>query len=99
EAMACGVPCVVTGVGDSALIIGETGIVVPPGDPAALAAGWERILSLASEQRRELGRAARGRIEEEFDIASVTKRYERLYRDLAAGERPAAPRSARPAGA
>ena len=39
EAMACGVPCVVTDVRDSRNIVGEFGIVVPPGDSDALAAG------------------------------------------------------------
>jgi len=97
EAMACGVPCVVTDVGDSAEIVGDTGIVVPAGDPEALAAGWERILSMPQAERARLGLAARGRIEERFDLASVTARYEELYRRLAAAGRRAAPRSTRPA--
>ncbi len=44
EAMACGVPCVATDIGDSRSIIGTVGEVVPPKDPSALKAGMERVL-------------------------------------------------------
>ncbi len=44
EAMACNTPCVVTNVGDSAWIVGETGVVVPPENPEALAKGVEQCL-------------------------------------------------------
>ncbi len=82
EAMACGVPCVATDVGDSALIIGDTGIIVPPKNPQALADGWKKILMMDVEERRKLGQAARRRIEENFSLDSVVARYENLYREL-----------------
>lgn len=79
EAMACGVPCVVTGVGDSAAVVGDTGVVVPPKDPQRLAGGWERLLSVSREERAQLGRRARQRIEQHYSLASVVRQYERLY--------------------
>jgi len=62
EAMACGLPCVVTDVGDSAVIVGETGRVVAPQDPTALAAALSDLLSMSPDQRLALGRQARQRI-------------------------------------
>lgn len=82
EAMACGVPCVVTDVGDSADIVEGTGVVVPPRDPQGLANGWRRLLELEPEQLLKLGAAARRRIEENYSLASVVRAYENLYEEL-----------------
>ena len=79
EAMASRVPCVVTDVGDSARIVGETGRVVPHSNPEALAAAWQEILELPAEKRLELGRQAQAHIVENFDIKRIVKKYQDLY--------------------
>ena len=56
EGMACGLPCVVTNVGDSARIIGDTGFVVPPGEPAAMASALEQVCLLSACEREDLWR-------------------------------------------
>jgi glycosyltransferase involved in cell wall biosynthesis len=87
EAMACGVPCAVTDVGDAALLAGDTGRVVPPGDPAAMAAAWAELLALAPEERARLGAAARERIAGHFSLRAAVERYEALYARLGAPRR------------
>lgn len=86
EAMACGVPCVATDVGDARQIVGDTGVLVPRCDPAALADGWEHLLRLRPDARAALGAAARARIAERFAIAAIARRYEELYERLVAGD-------------
>lgn len=86
EAMACGVPAVVTDVGDAAWILRDNGLVVPPGDVAALAAGWRELLARPAAERRELGRRARERILADFSLASVRHRYETMYHQVASKE-------------
>jgi glycosyltransferase involved in cell wall biosynthesis len=83
EAMACAVPCVATDTGDAPLIIGDTGIIVPPRDPAALAEGWRRLAELGPEGRAELGTTARARIIEHYDIDQIVPRFEALYEEIA----------------
>lgn len=83
EAMAAGVPCVVTDVGDCRTLVGETGAVVPPGDPRALAAAWGELLDRPTGEREKLGGRARSRIEERFSIRSARERYRTLWRDVA----------------
>ncbi len=79
EAMSCGVPCVVTDVGDSAWIVGDTGKVVPPRDPTALANALRELVDIGAAARRALGKRARQRIVENFSLESVVRQYEDLY--------------------
>jgi glycosyltransferase involved in cell wall biosynthesis len=83
EAMACGVPCVATDAGDSRLILGDTGKIVPIKDPDALAAGMVEMLAVRNGARQKLGVMARTRVREMFDLDAVTRRYESLYSELA----------------
>ncbi len=79
EAMACGVPCVVTDVGDSAEIVGNAGRVVSAGDMASLANGLFDVLALPVVQRAALGEQARSRVAVEYDISHVAALYMAFY--------------------
>jgi len=82
EAMACGVPCVATEVGDVKQIIGDTGVVVPARDARALAAGWAQLAALDGPARRALGLRARQRIIEHYSLQAVSLQYADLYTSL-----------------
>jgi glycosyltransferase involved in cell wall biosynthesis len=81
EAMSCGLPCVVTDVGDSAWLVGDSGMVVPPRNHEALCEAWLKIIEMGSEKRRVLGEKARKRIEDHFSIQMIVKKYEQLYEE------------------
>ena len=83
EAMACGIVCVTTDVGDGAWIVGDTGKVVPARDPERLGEAIVELLSLPTERRRAIGAAARERIQYEFSMERMINRYTDLYRSLA----------------
>jgi glycosyltransferase involved in cell wall biosynthesis len=83
EAMACGVPCVVTDVGYSKSIVGETGVTVPPRDPVALANGWAKLIDAGPANLKRLGGAARQRIMDNFSLDLVVRQYEALYEEAA----------------
>ena len=82
EAMAAGVPCIGTDVGDIRAIIGRTGIVVPPRDPQAFAMAMINLIDRGPNARYELGQAARAWIEAEYSLSHITTRYEALYESL-----------------
>ncbi|HVP31971.1 MAG TPA: glycosyltransferase [Myxococcota bacterium] len=81
EAMGAGLPVVATRVGGihEAVIDGRTGRLVPPADPAALAAALRELLD-APERRAAFGRAGAARAEQEFSLRAMTDAYRALYR-------------------
>ena len=83
EAMACAVPCVVTDVGDSALIVGDTGRVVAAKDSEALATSVIELLQASPEFRKELGKQARLRVKNNYSLDSAVKKFEAVYRGIA----------------
>lgn len=82
EAMACGIPCVVTDVGDAAKIVDNTGVVVAADDINILTKGLQYLIDIGEDKRRSLGVNARKRIKNDFSIAAVTEQYQNLYQEL-----------------
>ena len=82
EGMACGLPAVATDVGDAKLIIGDTGLVVPPENPDALAAAIRQLAGESATARAERGSRARARIAENFTLEHAIRRYVELYASL-----------------
>ena len=86
EAMACGIPCVSTDVGDARSIVADTGLVVPARDPTSLAHAIIGLIDRGPAEREHLGRAARTRIETKYSLARIVDRYTALYSDLSSND-------------
>jgi glycosyltransferase involved in cell wall biosynthesis len=84
EAMASRTPCVVTDVGDSALIVDKTGSAVAPGDPYALAEAWRKLIEAGPGERQNLGMAARRRVQQHFALPVIVERHQAIYAQVAA---------------
>ena len=82
EAMACGIPCAATDVGDCAALLGSRDFVGPAGDALALGAAWNRVLSLEGNARRELSTELRNRVVSQYSIEGCARRYEAAYDSL-----------------
>jgi glycosyltransferase involved in cell wall biosynthesis len=87
EAMATGRPVVATDVGGVGEAVGDTGILVPPRNPSAVAAACVHLLANADE-RRARGQAARNRVVELFTAKASFDTYRRLYREVAQRPQP-----------
>jgi glycosyltransferase involved in cell wall biosynthesis len=86
ETMLCATPNVVTNVGDSSLMVGNTGWVVDPGDPDQLAGAITAAFqewSAAPAKWDERRAAARARIAQNFSLAKMAAAYERVWRRVA----------------
>lgn len=82
EAMSCGLPSVVTDVGDCDVIVGDTGIVVPPKDSDSLAEGLLQLSCRDAKALSVLAKAARTRIKVKFSIATMVEDYIRMYLNI-----------------
>lgn len=83
EAMAAARPVVLTDVGGNRELVesGKNGVIVPPGDAPALATALLSLLE-DDEHRIAMGRAARARVQHDFNIDTIVDQYESLYRAL-----------------
>ena len=82
EALCCGVPCVVTDVGDSAWLIENAGRVVPAQDAPAMTQACVDILSAPAMERVALSQCARQRMERSFDIHVIARQYHDIWREV-----------------
>lgn len=83
EAMACGLPVIASSVGGipEAVLDDKTGILIPPGDSAALASAIGRLID-DPDRRREFGVEARARAASHFDARIMARKFEDLYTEL-----------------
>lgn len=83
EALACGIPCVVSDVGDNRRLLADAGLVFEAGNADALARSIMKLLAMSPHERRALGQQGRTRIEREFSIASCIANFNDLYAAIA----------------
>lgn len=93
EALCCGVPCVVTDVGDSAWLVDDAGWVVPAQDAISMSNACQQILAASPAERAALSHRARQRMEQNFDITVIARQYKEIWRDVIAEHRQPATRA------
>lgn len=79
EAMACGLPCIATDVGDCARLMDGNGRIVPPGDTGQMAEAIGEMARMDLARRAEIGEAARARIIAAYGLDATVDAYAELY--------------------
>ena len=82
EAMLAVRPCIVTDVGDSAQLLGDAGMVIPPSNVPELAQAMCEFATMSPDERSRLGRLGRERIEKHYSLESVYRQYHAFYASL-----------------
>jgi glycosyltransferase involved in cell wall biosynthesis len=84
EALAAGTPVVATQVGGVSEVVeaGKSGFLVPPRDPAALSQAMRQLMSLSSEQRRQMGVIGRAHVTAHYSLQAMADRWLALYEEL-----------------
>lgn len=89
EAMSCGRSTVSTDVGGVREAVGDTGLVVPPREPEAMAKATLELLKGGWEKRAELGSRARQRVIDQFTLRRSVDGFRTIYRELDGADRQA----------
>ena len=82
EAMSMALPCVVTDVGDIKKLVGDTAIIVEPSNKQMLSQGLCEMLSHNTVKRNKIGLKGRQKVEEEFPLSLICKKYYDLYASM-----------------
>ncbi|MEQ1530068.1 MAG: glycosyltransferase, partial [Methylococcales bacterium] len=85
EAMAMGLPCVATDVGDAAILLADTGVMVPKHDSAGLVQGVMQLLMLSQDERHVLGIRAKASVEGRYSMTIARENFEEVYRKILSG--------------
>jgi glycosyltransferase involved in cell wall biosynthesis len=88
EALAAGTPVVATLVGGVSELVKDdsSGLLVPAGNPPALSRAMERLMSLPSEERRDMGLRGRAHVTAHYSLEAMAERWMALYEELLKGK-------------
>jgi glycosyltransferase involved in cell wall biosynthesis len=85
-AMLCGIPCVATGLGAQGELIGQHGVAIEPGNPAAFVRGIGKILQMTPDKRHQLAQSARKHALQNYVYVRSLQKYLQLYGELVGKE-------------